>query len=252
MRRQFHTLKGSGRMVGLTELGELAWGVERVLNRLLEEDRRVTPAVVALIGVADSSFRQWVKELRDAGRFATDPAALQSALRMVEAELPGGAPAAAMPLPPVPRTPPIVPETHTPIGPITVAAARTLPARRTPAPGFAPFDLDIGAPIEYPTASAEPPLRAERCRFDGSPTDASLVPDLELVEFRGARRTDSATTWAPTVTVLEESVGETIDVGLPADLRDASKPVLRVVADNTAAHGGMPEPTRALAARTAS
>ena len=29
VRRQFHTLKGSGRMVGLTELGELAWGVER-------------------------------------------------------------------------------------------------------------------------------------------------------------------------------------------------------------------------------
>ena len=52
VRRQFHTLKGSGRMVGLTELGELAWDVERMHNRLLEEDRRVTPAVLALIGVA--------------------------------------------------------------------------------------------------------------------------------------------------------------------------------------------------------
>jgi len=239
VRRQFHTLKGSGRMVGLTELGELAWGVERVLNRLLEEDRRVTPAVVALIAVADSSFRQWVKELRDAGRFATDPAALQSALRMVEAELPGGAPAAAMPLPPVPRTPPIVPETHTPIGPITVPPR--VPASPADAgAGFAPFDLDIGAPIEYPTASAEPPLHAE-ASFDGSPTDASLVPDLELVEFAelGASIGDNM---GPTVTVLEESGGETIDVGLPADLRDASKPMLRVVADNTAAHGGMPEP----------
>ena len=48
VRRQFHTLKGSGRMVGLIELGELAWGVERIHNRLLEEDRRVTPAVLAL------------------------------------------------------------------------------------------------------------------------------------------------------------------------------------------------------------
>ena len=100
VRRQFHTLKGSGRMVGLTELGELAWGVERIHNRLLEEDRRVTPAVIALIGVAQTSFRQWVKELRETGRFATDPAPLQAALRAVEAELPGGA-AAAMPLPPV-------------------------------------------------------------------------------------------------------------------------------------------------------
>src|SRR6185437_11143538 len=90
VRRQFHTLKGSGRMVGLTELGELAWGVERIQNRLLEEDRRVTPAVIALIGVAQTSFRQWVKELRDTGRIATEPSTLQAALRAVEAELPGG------------------------------------------------------------------------------------------------------------------------------------------------------------------
>ncbi len=43
------------------------------------------------------------------------------------------------------------------------------------------------------------------------------------------------------MTVVEESVDETIDVGLPADLRDAAKPVLRVVADNTAAHAGANE-----------
>ena len=72
----------------------------------------MTPAVIALIGVADSSFRQWVKELRDTGRFATDPAALQAALRTVEAELPGGVPAAAMPLPPVPARNPRYPTTQ--------------------------------------------------------------------------------------------------------------------------------------------
>ena len=97
VRRQFHTLKGSGRMVGLTELGELAWDVERMHNRLLEEDRRVTPAVLALIDVAQTSFRQWVRELRDTGRIATDAAPLQAALRAVEAELPGGASAAVPP-----------------------------------------------------------------------------------------------------------------------------------------------------------
>jgi chemosensory pili system protein ChpA (sensor histidine kinase/response regulator) len=35
MRRGFHTLKGSGRMVGLTELGEVAWAVERAMNKWL-------------------------------------------------------------------------------------------------------------------------------------------------------------------------------------------------------------------------
>lgn len=40
LRRAFHTLKGSGRMVEAHEVGELAWSVENLLNRLL--DRSIT------------------------------------------------------------------------------------------------------------------------------------------------------------------------------------------------------------------
>lgn len=36
IRRAFHTLKGSGRMVGAEEIGEFAWAVENLLNRCLE------------------------------------------------------------------------------------------------------------------------------------------------------------------------------------------------------------------------
>ena len=36
-RRGFHTLKGSGRMVEALEVGELAWAVENMLNRILDE-----------------------------------------------------------------------------------------------------------------------------------------------------------------------------------------------------------------------
>ncbi|WP_331345010.1 Hpt domain-containing protein [Cellvibrio sp. UBA7661] len=35
-RRAFHTLKGSGRMVGANEIGELAWSIENMLNRVLD------------------------------------------------------------------------------------------------------------------------------------------------------------------------------------------------------------------------
>ena len=41
-RRAFHTLKGSGRMVGANDLGELAWSIENMLNRVL--DGSVTPS----------------------------------------------------------------------------------------------------------------------------------------------------------------------------------------------------------------
>lgn len=36
IRRAFHTLKGSGRMVGASDIGELAWSIENMLNRVLE------------------------------------------------------------------------------------------------------------------------------------------------------------------------------------------------------------------------
>ena len=35
IRRHFHTLKGSGRMVGAKSAGELAWSVEDTLNRVI-------------------------------------------------------------------------------------------------------------------------------------------------------------------------------------------------------------------------
>ncbi|MFJ2321469.1 Hpt domain-containing protein [Pseudomonas sp. NPDC087817] len=44
LRRAFHTLKGSGRMVRALILGELAWAVENLLNRVLEQS--VEPGAV--------------------------------------------------------------------------------------------------------------------------------------------------------------------------------------------------------------
>jgi chemosensory pili system protein ChpA (sensor histidine kinase/response regulator) len=43
LRRDFHTLKGSGRMVGLSTLGELSWLVEALLNQLIENN--ITPDI---------------------------------------------------------------------------------------------------------------------------------------------------------------------------------------------------------------
>lgn len=36
LRRGFHTIKGSGRMVGANVIGEMAWGVENLLNRIMD------------------------------------------------------------------------------------------------------------------------------------------------------------------------------------------------------------------------
>ncbi len=63
IRRGFHTLKGSGRMVGLTDLGEVAWCVERAMNKWLQEKKSATPGLLELINAAVQSFAGWVDTL---------------------------------------------------------------------------------------------------------------------------------------------------------------------------------------------
>src|SRR5690554_257432 len=50
VRRAFHTLKGSGRMVRALVIGELAWAVENLFNRLLDRSIEAGPAVHELVG----------------------------------------------------------------------------------------------------------------------------------------------------------------------------------------------------------
>ena len=45
IRRYFHTLKGSGRMVGAKSSGELAWTVEDTLNRVISQSLILTPQI---------------------------------------------------------------------------------------------------------------------------------------------------------------------------------------------------------------
>ena len=49
VRRAFHTLKGSGRMVGAMALGEFAWSIESLLNRIIDGTRERTPAAMAVL-----------------------------------------------------------------------------------------------------------------------------------------------------------------------------------------------------------
>lgn len=48
IRRSFHTLKGSGRMVGAAEVGEFAWEIEDVLNRVLDERLSIDKALLTV------------------------------------------------------------------------------------------------------------------------------------------------------------------------------------------------------------
>ncbi|MGD9164304.1 MAG: Hpt domain-containing protein, partial [Chromatiales bacterium] len=49
LRRSFHTLKGSGRLVGAKTIGEMAWSVENMLNRVIDEAVTVNPEMLQLL-----------------------------------------------------------------------------------------------------------------------------------------------------------------------------------------------------------
>ena len=59
LRRAFHTLKGSGRMVGLASFGEAAWEMERMLNAWLADAKPATPALLQLATNALEALTEW-------------------------------------------------------------------------------------------------------------------------------------------------------------------------------------------------
>jgi chemosensory pili system protein ChpA (sensor histidine kinase/response regulator) len=67
LRRSFHTLKGSGRMVGLTAFGEVAWSIEQVMNVWLSDAHAGTPALYELLDHVVVEMHQWVEELKNTG-----------------------------------------------------------------------------------------------------------------------------------------------------------------------------------------
>ena len=72
IRRGFHTLKGSGRMVGLAELGDAAWEVERALNQWLEQKQPASGELLELVEVAHGRFTTWIEQLRNGELLVVD------------------------------------------------------------------------------------------------------------------------------------------------------------------------------------
>ena len=97
LRRAFHTLKGSGRMVGLNALGEAAWSIEQVLNMRLSDGQGGSANLFALLDRATELLTAWVIDLQTTGRSSrTAQALVDSAARIMHGE------PFSMPEPPLP------------------------------------------------------------------------------------------------------------------------------------------------------
>lgn len=99
IRRAFHTLKGSGRMVRALVIGELAWSIENLLNRVLDrsiqpgdEVRQVINQVVELTPeLVDEFAAQAQRQRDDVDRLAADAHALAKGLSLPKHDAPAAA-----------------------------------------------------------------------------------------------------------------------------------------------------------------
>ncbi len=155
IRRGFHTLKGSGRMVGLMDLGEVAWQCEQVLNKWLKDERPANPPLIRFVELAQASFSGWVTQLQDNAAAAIDGAEITREAEALKSDHEAQpAPAASVPAaaeePPTPVEPGPVVE---PLAPVDAAAeefdfatpAAEAAEKPAPAEEFTFESLDLGA-----------------------------------------------------------------------------------------------------------
>ncbi len=170
IRRGFHTLKGSGRMVGLTDLGEVAWQCEQVLNKWLKDEKPATPGLLDFVAMAGTSFGGWIDTLKAGGDARIAGATIAAAAeRLKSGEEPAPAPVAVLePVMPEETVPAVAESPPQPAGftfeSLDLGEAAPSPAQapvapETPEPAAADLSFDFLAPAAE--APAEPPFAAE-------------------------------------------------------------------------------------------
>lgn len=170
VRRAFHTLKGSGRMVGAKDVGELAWSIENLLNRVLDNTVKMSSQIGDLINHVVSMLPDMVTDFEQRRPPSHDVAPLMAhAHAIAKGEIPstsvlpvGGQPAV---------------KTSTPAVAIEDAS-----------PPSPPYQEAIDQTIAEPEVAIEP------------------EPEIELaeVELAEVAPTELETDALPTATVAEE------------------------------------------------
>jgi len=92
VRRSFHTLKGSGRMVGARDLGEFAWSIENLLNRVLDNTLTRSPPILETLRAAVAALPQLIQQLENGAPVAADVVGISSRAHALAAGKPSPPP----------------------------------------------------------------------------------------------------------------------------------------------------------------
>ncbi|MTW10329.1 response regulator [Pseudoduganella eburnea] len=192
LRRSFHTLKGSSRMVGLNRFGDGAHAIEKVMNLFLAEERKPTEALFGLLNYAAEEMSAWVDELATTGNSARQEQPIVDAATCVQEGGPferpaagtqAAAPVAAAPAAEAAAAPVAEPEAET----AAADAAEEIIAAPLPHDGELvleelSFEEPPAEPAIEPTPVADSQAPAADAPFDFAALDSELslaLPEAE-------------------------------------------------------------------------
>jgi chemosensory pili system protein ChpA (sensor histidine kinase/response regulator) len=135
LRRSFHTLKGSGRMVGARLIAEFAWAIENLLNRIIDKTLSRTPAMMGLLRNTVAALPQLVEQLEHGGDVSVE-ALMSRAFAYADGRE-------------ADQAPPLAAEDRD-------VATSSIPAAGSEAAAPAPVAVPVPPPRPAPTASAAP------------------------------------------------------------------------------------------------
>lgn len=233
LRRAFHTLKGSSRMVGLNAFGEAAWSMEQLLNAWLAEQKPIERPLLQTAEQALEGFGRWADAIAasddglwNAAAFSKVADALRADGRVLPLELPSED-EIGIALLPTSISEDLAPETGL-SNEVSLPAAADLEELELP-PDFsdtAIFDIDVFA-SESLSSDQTPELLPETDEIDFSEFEAALdtsgsaAPENDFASFGVSNETQesdlSASEPTPTVEPDEELFAkDALDVHLSA------------------------------------
>jgi chemosensory pili system protein ChpA (sensor histidine kinase/response regulator) len=258
VRRAFHTLKGSSRMVGLNEFGEAGWACEQLYNSWLATQQPADENLLGFTSEALDSFEAWVDEIeqrRADGSRRLPLVHSADALRLEGRRLPLGATPAAEPAPVVAEAAPPLPEVPV-IAEVVAFDEPLAPVEFAPAVEVAeaaefvePAPLAQAVAIEDPLALDGPDTEINPDFVDTTPGNAAGGNDLERIsldlpsldEVVAPTELDLAPVPAP-VTLDQPLVLEGEGEPVAAELPQLEEPVLLDAQPLEVAAEAQPEP----------
>ena len=198
LRRAFHTLKGSSRMVGLHEFGEAAWAMEQVINVWLAEQKPMQPDLLRLSSQTLQAFGQWAQDIGKGNSHTWSP---EPFIKSAEAMQANGT---------------FVPLATGQANDALVVVDTSDAKEATESPAVA-SEFAEGADTEFPLAGQDSPATAERQESEGDddvlalPADAilsSIAEEIDMSVFEAALNgsaPDALDTPDAPVTAIESS-----------------------------------------------